>query len=93
MKYLVKECRHLNSSELEMVKSFEDRHNGVATFILKDGREFIMHYLGAPYPTNLSECRIVYLDDLSDEPFILRLAGRDIEIDTVLELYDEVVVF
>lgn len=92
MKYLVKECRPLNSSELEMVKSFED-HNGVATFILKDGGEFIMHYLGAPYPTNLSECRIVYLDNLSDEPFILRLAGRDIEIDTVLELHDEVVVF
>ena len=86
MKYLVKECRHFNSSELEMIKSFEDRHNGVATFILKDGRECIMNYLGAPYPLTISDCRIVYLDGLSDEPFILRLAGRDIEIDTVLEL-------
>lgn len=85
MKYLVKECRPLNTKELQMINSLEDGYNGAAIFNLVDGRKFMIPYLGAPYPRNISDCRIVYLDDLSDEPFIIRLAGRDIEIDTVLE--------
>ena len=59
-KYLVKECRHLNSSELEMINSFEDGYNGAGVFNLVDGRKFMIPFLGAPYPMNLSECRIPY---------------------------------
>lgn len=67
-----------------MIESFKRDGFYEPAFHLKDGSTIYMNYLGAPYPMSLSDCRLIVLENMTDNHIIYKIAGRDFKIGTVI---------